>query len=131
FSANFTRLGFIPGFGLTTTLPEVIGTTNAALMFYTGRRFKGEEAYAMGLADVLVPQDEVRQAALDLAREIAISSPLGVMEVRAVMRRDLIERVRAATKHELSVQTRLRKTEDFVEGVKAMSERRPPNFIGR
>jgi len=131
FSANFTRLGFTPGFGLTTTLPEVIGKTNAALMFYTGRRVKGEDAHAMGLVNVLVGRDQVRQAALDLAREIAISSPLGVVEVRAVMRRELAERVRAATGHELSLQTKLRKTQDFIEGVKAMSERRDPRFTGR
>src|SRR5437016_5419068 len=60
FCANFTRLGFHPGFGLTTTLPEVIGKTNAALMFYTSRRVTGEEAYRVGLADVLVAQDQVR-----------------------------------------------------------------------
>ncbi len=52
FCANFTRLGFHPGFGLTTTLPEVIGKTNAALMFYTSRRVGGEEAHRMGLADI-------------------------------------------------------------------------------
>src|SRR3954469_24969052 len=63
FAANFTRLGFHPGFGLTVTLPAVIGTTKAALMFYTSRRVTGEEAYAMGLADVLVPQTDVRRAA--------------------------------------------------------------------
>ena len=131
FCANFTRLGFTPGFGLTTTLADVIGKTNAALMFYTGRRFRGDEAYQMGLANVLVPQDQVRQAATDLAREIAISSPLAVVEVRKAMRADLADRVRAATTRELEVQTRLRKTEDFIEGVKAMSERRDPNFAGR
>src|SRR5436309_9361353 len=54
FCANFTRLGFHPGFGLTTTLPAVIGQSNAALMFYTSRRVAGEEAYRMRLADVLV-----------------------------------------------------------------------------
>ena len=78
FSANFTRLGFHPGFGLTVTLPAVIGETKAALMFYTSRRVPGDEAYAWGLADVLVPQDQVRAAALKLAAEIAENSPLGL-----------------------------------------------------
>src|SRR6201985_216697 len=44
FAANFTKLSFHPGFGLTTTLPELIGKNNAELMFYTSRRGTGEEA---------------------------------------------------------------------------------------
>jgi enoyl-CoA hydratase/carnithine racemase len=131
FCANFTRLGFTPGFGLTITLAEVVGTTNAALMIYTGRRIKGDEAFEMGLASKLVPQDQVRQAAWDLAREIAISSPLAVVEVRKALRGDIARRVKEATDRELEVQTRLRKTDDFIEGVKAMSERREPLFRGR
>ena len=75
FCANFTRLGFHPGFGLTVTLPAVIGETKAALMFYTSRRVPGDDAYAMGLADVLVPQDQVRDAAIKLAAEIGENSP--------------------------------------------------------
>jgi enoyl-CoA hydratase/carnithine racemase len=131
FCANFTRLGFHPGFGLTTTLPEVIGKSNAALMFYTSRRVTGEEAYRMGLADVLVAQDQVRAAAHKLAAEIAENAPLGVLATRATMRAGLAERVRTATEHELGEQTRLRLTDDFKEGVKAMGERRVPNFAGR
>lgn len=131
FCANFTRLGFHPGFGLTVTLPAVIGPTKAALMFYTSRRVPGDEAYAWGLADVLVPQDQVREAALKLAAEIAENSPLGLLATRATMRGDLADRVLRATQHELAEQTRLRKTDDFKEGVKATAERRLPNFAGR
>jgi enoyl-CoA hydratase/carnithine racemase len=131
FSANFTRLGFHPGFGLTVTLPAVIGPTKAALMFYTSRRVPGDEAHAMGLADVLVPQDKVRETALSLAAEIAENSPLGLIATRATLRGDMADRVRAATEHELAEQSRLRKTEDFKEGVKAMAERRPPVFSNR
>jgi enoyl-CoA hydratase/carnithine racemase len=131
FSANFTRLGFHPGFGLTVTLPEVIGKTKAALMFYTSRRVPGEEAYAWGLADVLVPQAEVRAAAMKLAAEIAENSPLGLVATRNSMRGDLADRVLKATERELQEQTHLRKTDDFKEGVKATAERRLPNFTGR
>jgi enoyl-CoA hydratase/carnithine racemase len=130
FCANFTRLGFHPGFGLTVTLPAVIGQTKAALMFYTSRRVTGEEAYAMGLADVLVPQQQVRDAAIKLASEIGENSPLGLIATRTTMRGDLGDRVRKATDHELEEQTRLRKTEDFKEGVQAVFERRRPNFKG-
>jgi len=131
FCANFTRLGFHPGFGLTVTLPAVIGQTKAALMFYTSRRVTGEEAYTMGLADVLVPQQDVREAAIKLASEISENSPLGLIATRMTMRGDIADRVRKATDHELEQQTRLRKTEDFKEGVKSVFERRLPNFKGR
>jgi enoyl-CoA hydratase/carnithine racemase len=131
FCANFTRLGFHPGFGLTVTLPLVVGPTKAAMMFYTSRRVPGEEAYAMGLADVLVPQDQVRAAAMKLAAEIAENAPLGLISTRTTMRGDIADRVRAATEHELKEQTWLRKTDDFKEGVKATAERRLPDFSGR
>jgi enoyl-CoA hydratase/carnithine racemase len=131
FAANFTRLGFHPGFGLTVTLPEVVGQTNAALMFYTSRRVTGEDAFKMGLASVLVPQDQVRAAALKLASEIAENAPLALVSTRATMRAGLADRVKAATDHELDEQSWLRETADFKEGVKATAERRVPNFAGR
>jgi enoyl-CoA hydratase/carnithine racemase len=131
FSANFTKLGFHPGFGLTVTLPELIGKNNAELMFYTSRRVTGTDAYKWGLANELVPQDQVKAAAMKLAAEIAECSPLGLVSTRATMRADLADRVMAATNHELAEQTRLRGTEDFKEGVKATEERRVANFKGR
>lgn len=131
FSANFTRLGFHPGFGLTTTLPEVIGKNRAQLMFYTSRRIKAEEALEWGLLDMLVPTDQLREAAISLATEIAECSPISIVETRATMRGNLADRVKAATDHELKIQDRLRQTEDFKEGVAAMTERRVPVWKGR
>ena len=131
FAANFTKLGFHPGFGLTVTLPELVGKNNAELIFYTSRRVTGEDATRMGLANVCVPQDQVRAAAMKLAQEIAECSPLGLLSTRATMRAGLADRVLAATNHELAEQTRLRATEDFKEGVKATAERRVANFKGR
>jgi enoyl-CoA hydratase/carnithine racemase len=112
-------------------LPAVIGPTKAALMFYTSRRVRGEDAHAMGLADLLVPQAQVRDAAMKLTGEIAESSPLGLIATRMTLRGDIADRVRKATERELEEQTRLRATADFKEGVQAMAERRVPNFIGR
>jgi enoyl-CoA hydratase/carnithine racemase len=130
FSANFTRQGYHPGFGLTVTLPEAIGRKNTELMFYTGRRFKGEESFKMGLAEVLVPREEVRSAAIALATEIAECSPLGVVACRNIMREGLADRVKVATDRELLEQGILRETQDFKEGTKAMAERRLATFIG-
>ena len=99
-------------------------------MFYTSRRVKGEEAHQMGLLDVIVPQDQVRSAAQELAGEIAESSPLGVTQTRATMRRGIADKVREATDRELEIQNKLRVTKDFQEGIKAMADRRVPNFTG-
>src|SRR6267378_587224 len=69
FAANFVKLGIHPGFGLTYTLPRLIGIQRASLMFYTGRRITGEDAVAWGLADVLAPRDRLREEALKFANE--------------------------------------------------------------
>jgi len=131
FAANFTKLGFHPGFGLTATLPELVGKNNAELIFYTSRRVTGEAATKMGLANICVPQNQVRAEAMKLAHEIAECSPLGLISTRATMRAGLADRVLAATNRELVEQTRLRATEDFKEGIQATAERRIADFKGR
>lgn len=130
FTANFARLGFHHGFGLSATLPRIVGQQRALEMLYTGRRLKGEEAAAIGLIDRLVPLDRLRDEARALAAEIAGSAPLAVDSIRRTMRGDLADQVRAATDHEKAEQERLRRTADFAEGAKAMAERRTPNFTG-
>lgn len=131
FACNFSRLGFHHGFGLTVTLPNVVGHHRATDLLYTGRTVLGPEALAIGLCDRLVPADELLAAAHDKAAELAAAAPLAVRSIRATMRGDLADRVDLATPHELAEQDRLKRTADFREGVRASAERRPPVFVGK
>lgn len=131
FAANFVKLGIHPGFGLTCTLPRLIGPQRAALVFLTGRRLNAEEAVAWGLADQLAPAADLRRAAVALAAEIAANAPLAVEATRATLRRGLADQVRLQTGHELAEQLRLIRTEDHEEGVRAVAERREGNFHRR
>ena len=128
FSANFARLGFHHGFGLSVTLPDIVGRQRAMDLLYTGRRVKADEALAIGLCDRVVPAEALRAEARALASEIAISAPLAVESIRETLRGDLAGRIQRATDREKAEQERLQRTADFKEGVAAMSERRPPNF---
>lgn len=130
FVANFVKLGFHPGFGITHTLPRLIGHQRAALMCLTGRRIKAEEALGWGLVDEMIPLDDLRAAALRLAGELADNAPLAVQSTRATLRAGLAAEVKAQTDLEFAQQQRLRTTADYQEGVAAVRERRPGNFIG-
>ena len=131
FVANFVKLGFHAGFGISLMLPRLIGDQKAALMLLTGRRIKGEQALDWGLADQLVPAGGLRAAALALASEIAEGGPLAIVATRKTLRGDLGEEIRQRTAQEFRVQSVLQKSEDFAEGVRAVAERRLGNFKGR
>ncbi|MFI5308424.1 MAG: enoyl-CoA hydratase/isomerase family protein [Polyangiales bacterium] len=128
FSANFARLSLHHGFGLTVTLPLVVGPQRALELLYTGARVPGEEALEIGLCDRLAPLDSLRDEAHAFAQEIAASGPLAIESIRATMRGDLVERIRNATARERAEQERLQVTADFREGTRAMAERRPARF---
>jgi enoyl-CoA hydratase/carnithine racemase len=130
FAANFVKIGIHPGFGLTLTLPRLIGEQKAALMMYTGRRITGEQALAWGLVDELVAQDQLRAAALKLASEIAEAAPLAVVSTRSTLREGLVDAFRRQTDHEMAEQAVLFATEDYREGVHAVAERRAGDFVG-
>ena len=128
FAANFARLGFHQGFGISLTLPAAVGSQRALELLTTGKRIDGEEALAIGLVDRL--DDDPRAGAHIFAAEIAASAPLAVRSIRATLRAELIERFAAAVAHERSEQVRLMESGDFREGIAASMDRRPPEFTG-
>ncbi|MEC3909519.1 enoyl-CoA hydratase/isomerase family protein [Sphingobium sp. CR2-8] len=131
FSANFVKLGIHPGFGLTHSLPRLIGQQKAAMLLYTGRRIDGKEAQRIGLVDSLVEASDLHDCAMALAQEIAQGAPLAVIATRATLRDGLADAVSRQMAHEASEQERLFVTDDFKEGMRAVAERRPGHFFAR
>jgi 2-(1,2-epoxy-1,2-dihydrophenyl)acetyl-CoA isomerase len=132
FVCNFARLGLHHGFGITVTLPAVVGQQRALELLYTGGEVRGEQALTMGLCDRIAPTTStLRTTARELAVAIAGSAPLAVRSIRQTMRGRLPELVREATRVEHAEQSWLLQTDDFQEGVRAAVERRSPVFAGR
>jgi 2-(1,2-epoxy-1,2-dihydrophenyl)acetyl-CoA isomerase len=128
FAANFARLGFHQGFGISLTLPAVVGRQRALELLTTGRRIDGAEALAIGLCDRLT--DAPRAGAHDLAAELAASAPLAVRSIRSTLRRDVTDGFAAMVDHERAEQVRLMGSADFREGIAASLARRAPEFRG-
>jgi enoyl-CoA hydratase/carnithine racemase len=130
-SANFVRLGFHPGFGLTETLPRLIGMQRASVLLCTGQRIDGAQALAMGLVDACVAHDEeVLPHAMAWAQTLAEAAPVALQSTRASLRQGLADAVLAANQHELQLQRQQFAMADFREGIAAMAQRRTPLFTG-
>ncbi|WP_066064716.1 enoyl-CoA hydratase/isomerase family protein [Frankia sp. EI5c] len=131
FVASFSRLGTHQGFGLSVTLPAIVGPQVAADLLYRGATVRGTEAVQLGLADRLAEPGEQRAAAIAWGHEIAAAAPLAVASIRQTLRAGLADRVRSALERELAEQTRLWATADSDEGIQASLDRRTPSFTGR
>ena len=131
FSANFASLGIHQGFGMSVTLPLLLGPSRAAQVLYSAKRYKGEEAVAVGLADECVPTEQVRERALEVATEIAANAPLALRAIKSTLRLGLGDQVREITQREARLQAELSASEDAKEGIAAVGERRPGNFKGK
>ena len=131
FSANFASLGIHQGFGMSVTLPQLLGPSRAAQVLYSAKRYKGEEAVAIGLADECVPSAQVRERALEVATEIAANAPLALRAIKSTLRLGLGDRVREITQREAQLQAELSASDDAKEGIAAVGERRAGNFKGK
>ncbi|WP_062997726.1 enoyl-CoA hydratase/isomerase family protein [Nocardia jinanensis] len=128
---NFSRLGYTPGFGLTRTLPDLIGAHRATELLISGRRVTAAEAQSLGLCDAVSEPGSLVADSLARAAEFAQGAPLAVRAIKQHSRRGLLADLPAILRDELAQQTQLKKTADYAEGMSAARERRSAAFIGR
>ena len=130
YGANFARLGFHSGMAISYLLPRIVGVPAAADLLFSGRILTGDEAAALGLVHEAVPGAEVAAAARRRAEAVAACAPLAVRLMKQSLYRGLAWDPRSAARAESFAQAATLATEDAREGIRALLEKREPEFHG-
>lgn len=123
--------GTIPGGGGTQNLPRAVPPSLAMQMLLTGERIDAEKALSSGLVSEIMLPEELLPRARQIAGRIAENGPLAVRAIKRAVREGLGLPLATALQLELFVWGSLRDTEDRIEGRRAFSEGRRPEFRGR
>lgn len=124
-------LGILPGAGGTQRLAKLVGLGRAKDVILAGRTFSGEEAVNIGLAYKVVPQEELINAANDIAKNILAKGPLALRLTKQIINASMSTDTNAGQLLELLGYSLLVGSEDKREGIDAFFEKRKPNFNGR
>jgi enoyl-CoA hydratase/carnithine racemase len=121
------RRGVMPDAYCHWTLPRIVGMERAADLLLTGRKIDGQEACRMGLASRSLPADEVLEAALETARDMAVNTaPLSVAVTKRLLWESPNLTAEQVGQRETDLHHHLMGRADALEGVMAWVERRPP-----
>lgn len=130
FFQAFSKVGLAPDGGSAYLLTRAIGRPRAMEMMMLGSRLKAPQALEWGLINRVVPDDQVDDVALDLARELA-KGPRSLGIIKRVAWAALDASFETSLSNERVGQREAGRTEDFAEGVAAFRDKRPPQFKGR
>ena len=124
-------LGITPGFGGTQRLPRVVGRGYGKELIFTGGMIDAQEALRIGLVNKVVPQEELMDAAMGLAKKIAKNAPIAVQLSKAAINRGINCDVITGIAYEAEVFGLCFATEDQKEGMGAFVEKRKAMFTGK
>lgn len=130
FAESFVKMGIVPGDGGAWLLPRIVGFSKATEMALTGDMLSADEALACGLVSKVVPDQDLMQAALNLARRIAVNPPYAVRMTKRLLREGRTASLTALLEASAAAQAICHATEDHEEAVTAFLEKRSPRFTG-
>src|SRR3954452_3194424 len=129
-SAPFVRLGMNPGMAATHLLPDVVGAATARELLLTGRRVDAEEALRIGLVSRVFDEADFDTEVQAIAEGIAATAPIASRYTRVALRGGGHRDLESAIQWEALAQPITLATEDLQEGVRAVQEKRAPQFRG-
>ncbi len=128
---GFAKRGVVPESGGTWYLPRLLGWAKAAEIGFLGRDLDADACLRYGLANTVVPDDDLLTTARGWATEIAGNAPLAIRAMKRLYRHGLTEDFPSHTHHVLLQTMQLFGTKDFFEGISSFAEGREPEFRGR
>jgi len=123
-----TRVGLVPDLGGCSRLPAVVGVGRAKELIMTSRLINGEEAERIGLVNRVAPAERLEEVTEGLVRELLSCSPLAVGRAKRVIDQAARPGLAGALEAEVAVQELCARSEEFAAGVRALAERRQPDF---
>lgn len=125
------NIGIFPGGGATQRLPRNCSIAIAKQYIYTGDFFNAQEAYRIGIANKVVPADQVMETAVKMAKKIAKKSPLALREAKNAVNTSMNTDIKAGCRAEQLAWSMCFASEDQKEGMGAFIEGRKPEFKGK
>lgn len=126
-----TSLAIIPGAGGTQRLPRLIGPGKAKELIFRAKRLTAEEAEAIGILEYAVPREKLLDKALEIAQSIGRNAPLALVQAKTAINQGLEVDLATGLKIEELAYNALIPTEDRLEGLRAFTEKRPPQYKGK
>jgi len=130
FNQAFIKIGLTPDIGGTFILPRLIGWKRAAELMFTGDMVTARSAYEMGMINHVVPDAELMAHVFGLAEKLASAPTAAVGRIKRLLESSAVNDYGSQLDVERRTQIESGKTKDFVEGVAAFLEKRPPKFTG-
>jgi enoyl-CoA hydratase/carnithine racemase len=121
----------IPGWGGTQRLPRMVSPAKAAEMIFLGIPMSAEEAYQLGLINKVVPLDQLLPTAKEWAGKICEKGPLAIRRAKEAMIRGRNMNLEDGLSLELAFFEEMLQSEDYQEGLRALAEKREPEYKGR
>jgi 2-(1,2-epoxy-1,2-dihydrophenyl)acetyl-CoA isomerase len=130
FNQAFIKIGLTPDIGGSFILPRLIGWKRAAELMFTGDMVNARSAYEMGMINSVVPDAELMSQVRSLAEKLASAPTAAIGRIKRLLESSAVNNYESQLEIERKTQIESGQTKDFVEGVAAFLEKRPPRFTG-
>jgi len=131
FGETFLNVGLVTGDGSAFTLPRTVGMAKACELIFTGATIDADTALSVGLINYVVEHEQLSAKANEIAANIASKPPQALRMTKRLIRTGQHSTLVQIMEEAAAFQSLCHYTEDHMEALSAMFEKRQPKYMGR